>query len=216
VKHSVFKGDRDGLPDKPGIQERSVQGKRLQKLTVYTIGHSTHTLDEFLGILRANGIEYLVDVRTIPKSRHNPQFNSEALAVGLREAGIGYEHMPGLGGLRHAKKDSVNTGWENASFRGFADYMQTGEFESSLQQLMERAREGTSAIMCAEAVPWRCHRSLIGDALLVRGITVLDIMSRTSVKEHSLTPWARTNGDNITYPGPQLEAKPQRKRKQGS
>jgi uncharacterized protein (DUF488 family) len=166
-------------------------------------------------LLKAHGIEYLADVRTIPRSKHNPQYNSQALGDSLRLHNIGYEHMPGLGGLRHAKKDSINTGWENASFRGFADYMQTGEFEESLQKLMEKATEKTTAIMCAEAVPWRCHRSLIGDALLIRGVAVLDIMSRTSVKEHSLTPWAETDGKRITYPQSQAAESLQRRRKQG-
>jgi uncharacterized protein (DUF488 family) len=153
-------------------------------------------------MLCAQKIEILIDVRTIPKSRHNPQYNDAALAASLRDKDIGYEHMPGLGGLRHALKDSINSGWENASFRGYADYMQTEEFTSSLNQLIETARARRTAIMCAEAVPWRCHRSLIADALLVRGVTVLDIMSRTSVKEHSLTAWAQTDGERITYPKP--------------
>jgi uncharacterized protein (DUF488 family) len=169
-------------------------------LTIYTIGHSTRTIDEFAAILLANGVELLVDVRTIPKSRYNPQFNSDALENSLKAAGIGYVHAAGLGGLRHTKKDSVNHGWKNASFRGFADYMQTDEFEESLTTLIELAGKRKTAIMCAEAVPWKCHRSLIGDALTVRGITVMDIMSRTSVKPHTLTPWAEVNGTTITYP----------------
>jgi uncharacterized protein (DUF488 family) len=168
--------------------------------TIFTIGHSTHPLEEFSDILTAHGIEFVVDVRTIPRSRHNPQFNSDTLAASLRERAIGYEHMPGLGGLRHAKKDSLNTAWEHASFRGFADYMQTEEFKRSLITLIETAGRQPTAIMCAEAVPWRCHRSLIGDALLARGITVMDIMSRTSAKAHTMTPWAHVMGTTITYP----------------
>ncbi len=169
-------------------------------LTIFTIGHSTHSIEEFVGMLKAHDIKLIVDVRTIPKSRHNPQFNSDELSAVLREHGIGYEHLSGLGGLRHAKKDSINTAWENASFRGFADYMQTEEFEEGLSALIETAGAKPTAIMCAEAVPWRCHRSLIGDALLVRGVVVMDIMSVTSAKAHTMTPWAEVNGITITYP----------------
>ncbi len=167
---------------------------------VYTIGHSTHSIEEFIDMLTAHGIEQVVDVRTIPKSRHNPQFNTDALAESLKSSGIEYVHMPALGGLRRAKKDSPNQGWENASFRGFADYMQTAEFEEGLLKLIELAGKRKTAIMCAEAVPWRCHRSLIADALFVRGIAVMDIMSRTSVKPHTVTPWAEVTGTTITYP----------------
>jgi uncharacterized protein (DUF488 family) len=169
-------------------------------MTIYTIGHSTHPIEEFVDILKAHAIELVADVRTIPRSRHNPQFNSDALETSLKALGIGYAHMAGLGGLRHAKKDSPNDGWENASFRGFADYMLTEEFEESLLMLIEKAGTRKTAIMCAEAVPWRCHRSLISDALFVRGIAVLDIMSRTSAKPHSLTPWAKVHGSTIAYP----------------
>ncbi len=168
-------------------------------LTIHTIGHSTHAIDEFLEMLRAHGIQQVVDVRTIPKSRHNPQFNSDALPESLKNSGIDYIHMPALGGLRHARKDSPNSGWKNASFRGFADYMQTAEFEEGLLKLIETAGKRKTAIMCAEAVPWRCHRSLIGDALVVRGVTVMDIMSRTAVKPHVITPWAEVKGTTITY-----------------
>src|SRR5579871_719082 len=145
-------------------------------MTVFTIGHSTHSLEKFIQMLAAHGIEQLVDVRTIPKSRHNPQFNCEALEHSLP---IVYRHMPGLGGLRHPRKDSINLGWKNASFRGYADYMQTTDFEENLDRLIESASEQRTAIMCAEAVPWRCHRSLIGDALLARGIQVEDILSES-------------------------------------
>jgi uncharacterized protein (DUF488 family) len=168
--------------------------------TLYTIGHSTRTIEEFTGLLKAQGVHLLVDVRTIPKSRHNPQFNSDTLEQSLKSSGIGYLHMPALGGLRHAKKNSLNQGWENASFRGFADYMQTEEFEEGLSRLIEMAQEQTTAIMCAEAVPWRCHRSLIADALLVHGTDVLDIISERSVKPHALTPWAEVNGMTVIYP----------------
>jgi len=170
------------------------------RATIFTIGHSTHSIEEFVDILKAHGIEFVIDVRTIPKSRHNPQYNSDALAGALHGHAIGYEHLPGLGGLRHAKKDSINTAWKNASFRGFADYMQTEDFERSLNTLIETAGKQPTAIMCAEAVPWRCHRSLIGDALLARGITVMDIMSKTLAKAHTMTPWAHVMGTTITYP----------------
>ncbi len=174
-------------------------------LTIYTIGHSTHSVEEFIGMLTAHGIEQLVDVRTIPKSRHNPQFNNDALESSLKASGMAYVHMAGLGGLRHAKKDSPNQGWKNASFRGFADYMQTEAFADALQKLIEIAEKRKTAIMCAEAVPWRCHRSLIGDALTVREIAVMDIMSRTSVKPHIVTPWAEVKGTTITYPKTQTD-----------
>jgi uncharacterized protein (DUF488 family) len=171
-------------------------------VTIFTIGHSTHPIEEFVEILKAHGIELVADVRTIPKSRHNPQYNNDTLAGALHERAIGYEHLPGLGGLRHAKKDSVNTAWENASFRGFADYMQTEDFDRGLSALIETAGKQPTAIMCAEAVPWRCHRSLIGDALLARGFIVMDIMSKTSAKAHTMTPWAKVLGTTIRYPGP--------------
>ncbi len=177
----------------------------MKQATVYTIGHSTHSIEEFIGMLAAHGIEQVVDVRTIPKSRHNPQFNSDAFPDSLKSARIEYVHLPTLGGLRHARKDSPNSGWENASFRGFADYMQTPEFEEGLLKLIELAGKRKTAIMCAEALPWRCHRSLIADALTVRGITVMDIMSRASAKPHSMTPWAEVKGTTITYPKSQTD-----------
>jgi uncharacterized protein (DUF488 family) len=171
-------------------------------VTVHTVGHSTLGLDEFVGLLRAYGIARLVDVRTIPRSRHNPQFNSDTLGPALRNRRIGYRHMKALGGLRHARADSVNAGWRNASFRGFADYMQTPEFDAALELLVALASEKATAIMCAEAVPWRCHRSLIGDALVVRGIEVVEILSPTSSRRHALSPMAAVTGTRITYPGP--------------
>jgi len=168
---------------------------------IFTIGHSNHPLEKFIAMLAAHGIELIADVRTVPRSRHNPQYNSDVLPVSLKEHGIEYRHVPDLGGLRHAKKDSLNGGWENASFRGFADYMQTEAFGKGLAELTALAEGKKVAVMCAEAVPWRCHRSLIADALSVRGITVLHIMSRTSAKAHTLTPFARVSGTTITYPG---------------
>ncbi len=168
---------------------------------IYTIGHSTHSSEDFIRILRAYGIERVVDVRTIPKSRHNPQFNAVELQDSLRQNGLDYVHLPGLGGLRHTTKASINTAWKKASFRGYADYMQTPEFEAALGELIELGNEKRSVIMCAEAVPWRCHRSLIGDALLVRNIEVEDIISEGSSRPHTLTPWAKVDGSRITYPG---------------
>jgi len=170
------------------------------KLTVLTIGHSTRTIEEFLSILQAHGVQLLVDVRTIPKSRRVPQFNSDALAASLREKGIEYTHLATLGGLRHTKKDSINTGWRNASFRGYADYMATQEFHEGLYRLLKLGKAKRTAIMCAEAVPWRCHRSLIGDALLVRGVHVEDIMSATSSRQHEMTSFAKVDGLTIVYP----------------
>jgi uncharacterized protein (DUF488 family) len=168
-------------------------------VTIFTIGHSTRSIEEFADILKTHGVEFVIDVRTIPRSRHNPQYNSDTLAAALHGQAIGYEHAPGLGGLRHAKKDSINTAWKNASFRGFADYMQTENFERSLNTLIEMAGRKPTAVMCAEAVPWRCHRSLIADALSVRGILVEHIVTAASRKPHTLTPFARVDGDKITY-----------------
>jgi hypothetical protein len=176
------------------------------KLTVLTIGHSTRTIEEFLAMLAAHGVDRLVDVRTIPKSRRVPQFNSNALAASLREHGIDYLHMKSLGGLRHAKKTSLNLGWRNTSFRGYADYMATEEFRDGLSHLLDLAREKCTAIMCAEAVPWRCHRSLIGDALLARGVHVDDIMNATSTYPHEMTPFAKVEGLNVVYPAESEQA----------
>ena len=169
-------------------------------MLVKTIGHSTRTIEEFIDLLRAHGISQLADIRTVPGSRHNPQFNREELSASLAQAGIAYRHLPGLGGLRHPRPDSRNTGWRNASFRGYADYMQTPQFEESLQELIALAEKAPAAIMCAEAVQWRCHRSLVADALLARGITVEHIQSETRAQPHSLTPFARTEGTQVTYP----------------
>lgn len=152
-------------------------------------------------MLAAFDIQQVVDVRTIPRSRHNPQFNEQDLSESLRQHGIKYTRLEGLGGLRHTSKDSINSAWKNASFRGYADYMQTPEFSSSLEKLMILASESRCAIMCAEAVPWRCHRSLIADALLIRDVQVMDIYNEKSSKPHRLTPWAKVDGTTITYPG---------------
>ena len=174
-------------------------------MTVSTVGHSTHPIEAFIRILQAHGIRHLVDVRTIPRSRYNPQFEREALDGSLASAGIEYTHLPGLGGLRHPHKDSINNGWRNASFRGYADYMQTPEFAQNLGRLIEIAAAAPTAIMCAEAVPWRCHRSLIADALTARGVDVQEILSAAKSQPHALTPFARVEGQQVTYPGKPIQ-----------
>jgi len=172
----------------------------MAPLVIFTIGHSTRTIEEFTRLLKAHGVQRVIDVRTIPRSRHNPQFNRDRLSPALHGARIHYRHMPGLGGLRHARPDSANTGWRNTSFRGYADYMQTAAFEESLARCLEFAKRERVVLMCAEAVPWRCHRSLIADALLVRGIDAREITSGIRTRRHLLTPWARVDGTRITYP----------------
>lgn len=170
--------------------------------TVFTIGHSTHPIEEFIRMLQRNGVEHLIDVRTVRGSRHNPQFGEDELARTLPGAGIAYERLPQLGGRRHTPKsvESVNGAWRNSSFRSYADYMQTPDFIAGLDVVIARATAQTVAIMCAEAVPWRCHRSLIADALLVRGIAVSDIMSETSTRPHGLTHFAHVDGTRVWYP----------------
>lgn len=167
---------------------------------IFTVGHSTRPIEEFIRLLAGHHVERLLDVRTVPRSRHNPQFNSAALDASLRGAGVLYLHVPELGGLRRPRKDSLNVGWRNLSFRGYADYMQTEAFVQALDRCMDLARRRRVALMCAEAVPWRCHRSLIADALLVRGCEVLEIASPTATRAHKLTPWAHVEGTHITYP----------------
>ena len=172
------------------------------KPLVCTIGHSNRSLGAFVELLRANEIVQVLDVRTVPRSRHNPQFNRETLAESLGAHNISYTHLPGLGGLRHARADSLNTGWNNLSFRGYADYMQSSEFAENVQRVAELATRQRCALMCAEAVPWRCHRSLIGDALLVRGVGVEDIVGPGKRRPHTLTTFAHVDGTHITYPPP--------------
>jgi uncharacterized protein (DUF488 family) len=167
---------------------------------VLTIGHSTRPIDEFVTLLAAHGVTQLVDVRTVPRSRHNPQFNADALPASLASAGIGYVHAPGLGGFRQTSADSENDGWRNLSFRGYADYMQSPDFADNLASLIELARSDRVALMCAEALPWRCHRSLIADALLVHGIASCEIVNAKRLQAHRLTPFARVRGSAITYP----------------
>jgi uncharacterized protein (DUF488 family) len=174
-------------------------------MPVLTIGHSTRPIDEFIELLRAHGVTRVVDVRTVPRSARNPQFSQASLPRSLKTVGIGYVHMAGLGGLRHARGDSINSGWRNASFRGYADYMQTPEFENNIEELILMAREDRLALMCAEALPWRCHRSLIADALLVRGLQAEDIMSPSRTSAHKLTPFARVEGTAISYPPPRAD-----------
>ena len=184
---------------RPGSTTGEVE---LEPQLVCTIGHSNRSIGTFVELLRANGIVRVLDVRTVPRSRHNPQFNRETLAESLGALGIGYTHLPGLGGLRHARADSLNTGWTNLSFRGYADYMQSPEFAESVQRVVAVAATESCTLMCAEAVPWRCHRSLIGDALLVRGIGVEDIIGPGKRKPHVLTSFAHVDGLQITYPPP--------------
>jgi uncharacterized protein (DUF488 family) len=174
----------------------------LNQPLVCTIGHSNQSLSTFLELLRANDVARVLDVRTVPRSRHNPQFNRETLADSLGALDIAYTHLPGLGGLRHAQADSVNTGWNNLSFRGYADYMQSPEFAENVQRVAQTATSARCALMCAEAVPWRCHRSLIGDALLVRGVRVEHIIGPGKRKPHDLTTFAHVDGMQITYPPP--------------
>jgi uncharacterized protein (DUF488 family) len=172
----------------------------MKRPRIFTIGHSTRSIDEFVGLLRAHGVRGIVDIRSIPRSRHNPQFNSDVLKHSLEQGDISYKHIKELGGLRHAKKDSLNLGWRNASFRGFADYMATPEFSEGLQSLIEIASARETSMMCAEALPWRCHRSLIGDALTKKGWMVLDIMSRTVAARHLLTPFLKMKRGQLIYP----------------
>src|SRR5579885_732452 len=181
--------------------------------TLLTVGHSNRPLPAFVELLEAHHVGLLVDVRTIPRSRYNPQFNRETLAEALAAREIAYEHMPGLGGLRHPRKDSINTAWRNDSFRGYADYMQTEEFARNLEALrhLEANRQARAeskpavAIMCAEAVPWRCHRSLIADAILAPAIAVAYIRSASKAEPHKLTSFARVSGTTVTYPGAVLD-----------
>jgi uncharacterized protein (DUF488 family) len=173
---------------------------------MFTIGHSTRSLDELIELLRAHEVAQLADIRTIPRSKRHPQFSADALSRSLPEAGIVYRHMPGLGGLRKPRADSINAAWRHPSFRGYADYMQTEQFERSLAELMEWARDGerrgaATAIMCAEAVWWRCHRQLVADALVARGIAVRHIMTPGAATPHSLTDFARVVDERVTYPG---------------
>jgi uncharacterized protein (DUF488 family) len=170
-------------------------------VTIFTVGHGTRAADELVALLRAHGVVCLADIRTIPRSRRNPQFNRETLAATLPAAGIRYEHVPALGGLRRPRADSINTAWRNDAFRGYADHMQTADFRHALDALVREASVTPTAVMCAESVPWRCHRSLVADALTARGVLVRHILTTTRAEPHALTPWARVSGTEVTYPG---------------
>ncbi|MDI1226406.1 MAG: DUF488 domain-containing protein [bacterium] len=167
---------------------------------IFTIGHSTLPIERFIDLLHIYGIERLVDIRTIPGSRHNPQFNGDALINSLAVEDIEYAYIKALGGLRRTHKESPNMGWRNKSFRGYADYMQTEEFQGGLQRLMLLSRDKRVVIMCAEAVPWRCHRSLVADALCVRDMPVIEILSATGYRYHKMTAFAQVDGVGIVYP----------------
>jgi uncharacterized protein (DUF488 family) len=170
------------------------------KAVAFTVGHSTRSLEAFIALLKAHSVASLVDVRTVPRSRRNPQFNRDTLPGALQAAGIGYAHVPGLGGFRRTAPGSPNGGWRNVSFRGYADYMQTPEFAQNLEALIGQARRERIALMCAEALPWRCHRSLIADALVVHGIRTEEIIDASRAQAHALTPFAKVQGTAITYP----------------
>lgn len=169
-------------------------------MIIYTIGHSTWSIDDFIDILQKYEIQLLVDVRSIPGSRYNPQFNMEELEQSLNENDIGYIHMASLGGFKNPVPGSVNIGWRNKRFQGYADYMQTPEFLKGLNSLIKLSKKERTVIMCSEALPWRCHRSLIADALIIRGILVYDIYNMDIIKKHKLTSFAKVNGLKITYP----------------
>jgi uncharacterized protein (DUF488 family) len=168
--------------------------------TIYTIGHSTRPLPEFIGILKAYRITLVIDIRSLPRSRHNPHFDRNTLSETLRDAGIRYLHCADLGGFRRPEKDSVNTAWSSRAFRGFADYMQTTEFSRAIGLLIDVLESETPVLMCAEGNPFRCHRRLIADTLVVRGIRVMHIATRRSARPHTLTPFARVRDAVITYP----------------
>ena len=171
-------------------------------MTLFTIGHSTRALDEFVQLLQADNVDRVADVRAAPGSRRMPHFARAALADELLLRGIEYAHLPELGGLRKAKSDSINTGWRNVSFRGYAVYMQTDAFAAGLNHLLALASGHALAIMCAEAVPWRCHRSLIADALTARGVQIWEIIGGGQPRLHLMTPFACVKGDRVFYPLP--------------
>src|SRR3984893_4311617 len=193
VRRSRLIGSRAKIVGRLEVRQR-------RSAPILTIGHSTHPIEHFIELLRQHGVERLVDIRTIPRSRRNPQFSSAALAKSVEDKGIGYVHLKELGGLRHPRRDSINTGWRDDGFRGYAGYMQTAEFEEALRRLLQLCEDKRCAAMCAEAVPWRCHRSLLADALVARGITVEHILSTSRRDVHSLTPFARIENGRVTYP----------------
>ena len=195
--------DAGARPETPRLRSRTRAGvdpREALSCRAFTLGHSTRPIEEFIALLKAHAVTQLIDVRTVPRSRHNPQFGTEALEQSLRSSGIGYALAPGLGGFRRTSPESPNGAWRNLSFRGYADYMLTPDFNESLVAVIELLRTDRVAMMCAEAVPWRCHRSLIADALLVRGHPSCEIASATRLQPHKLTPFAVVDGQEITYP----------------
>lgn len=172
---------------------------KLETHTIYTIGHSTHSLDKFFNMLRSFDIKIIADIRSLPGSRRFPQFNMENLKISLEETGIQYIHLAGLGGRRKMKKDSKNNRWNNDSFRGYADYMETNEFENAIVNLEHIALEQPTAYMCSEALWWRCHRSMVSDYLKAKGWMVLHIMTSGKVQEHKFTSPARIIDGNVFY-----------------
>ena len=183
-------------------------------LTVFTIGHSTHSGEKFIALLHEQGVTLVADVRTVPRSRRHPQFSQEALSEALAASSIGYVHLRGLGGWRRTRPDSPHVGWQDEGFRGYADYMETAKFVEHLEKLMELAGKDRVAVMCAEAVPWRCHRSLLADALTVRGVKVIHLLGPGRVEAHAVTAWARVEDTRLLYAAPdtlpfdQLDARP--------
>jgi Protein of unknown function, DUF488 len=211
LRKSVAAHKKQAVPTNPGprrtIESRPrihlmapPQNRAIHPALVLTIGHSSRPLPSFLTVLQAHQVALVVDVRKMPRSRKNPQFNLETLPQALHEQGIDYVHVPGFGGLRRGERNSPNTGWKNLSFQAYADYMLSPEFENSLQGLLERASRQRAVLMCAEALPWRCHRSLIADALVARGTPVEHILSESRTEPHALRPWAHIEGTRLTYP----------------
>lgn len=191
---------KERCPSRRKANQLEAMTKQASQPLVLTVGHSTRLLTDFIALLAVHSVTRLIDVRTVPRSRHNPQFNRDTLPAVLAACGIGYEHMPALAGFRRTHLGSPNTGWRNVSFRGFADYMQTPAFAEALAGLIQQARQERLVLMCAEAVPWRCHRSLIADALVVHGIRVENIINGSRRQVHTLTPFATVDGMVITYP----------------
>ena len=182
------------------MAEKGGTTQATDRPSIFTIGHSTRSIEEFIDLLQAHGIQLLVDVRRFPASRRYPHFNGPDLALSLQTAGIGYRHMPALGGRRPSRANSINLGWRNAGFRGYADYMQTEQFWDALEELMRYGEAKRTAIMCAEAVPWRCHRNLISDALVSKGWQVSHILSASKVDHHTVTSFAKVSGERLLYP----------------
>jgi uncharacterized protein (DUF488 family) len=184
------------------MERKIEENLNMQKKIIFTIGHSNREFEDFSGLLKKNKIELLADVRSLPGSKYVPKFNQENLEKELPKKKIAYEYFKDLGGRRKAlpEKESKNIGWKNKSFRAYADYMQTEEFVNALEELIKIIEQKRTTIMCAEAVPWRCHRNLISDALFVRGFSVREIISKNSVRDHKVTPFAKISGEKIIYP----------------